>query len=103
MIFRILLKFGFIANTETGSVSKIKAYDILNSLKNIPETGRLKKIFAKAHKRTKVLETPVPKHISDKSLRIASYVQEKKEVSKWDPIVKKNRKVIFKNNLIFRF
>jgi U3 small nucleolar RNA-associated protein 14 len=53
----------------------------------------LKKLFAKAHKRTKVLETPVPKHLSEKAQRIASYVQDKKEVSKWEPIVKKNRKV----------
>lgn len=88
----INLKFQ-IANNDTGSISKIKAYDILNSLKNIPETSRLKKLFAKAHKRTKVLETPVPKHLSEKALRIASYVQDKKEVSQWDPIVKKNRRV----------
>jgi U3 small nucleolar RNA-associated protein 14 len=59
----------------------------------LPETSRLKKVLAKAHKRTKVLETPVPKYLSEKAQRIATYVQDKKEVSKWDPIVKKNRKV----------
>lgn len=59
----------------------------------MPETSRLKKVLAKAHKRTKVLETPVPKYLSEKAQRIATYVQDKKEVSKWDPIVKKNRKV----------
>ena len=59
----------------------------------MPETSRIKKVLAKAHKRTKVLETPVPKYLSEKAQRIATYVQDKKEVSKWDPIVKKNRKV----------
>lgn len=48
-------------------------------------------MFSQTHKRQKVLETPLPKHISDKSLRIASYIQDKKEVSTWDPIVKRNR------------
>jgi U3 small nucleolar RNA-associated protein 14 len=65
----------------------------------LPETSRLKKVLAKAHKRTKVLETPVPKYLSEKAQRIATYVQDKKEVSKWDPIVKKNRKVSKKIDL----
>ncbi len=65
----------------------------------MPETSRLKKVLAKAHKRTKVLETPVPKYLSEKAQRIATYVQDKKEVSKWDPIVKKNRKVSKKIDL----
>ncbi len=65
----------------------------MNSLKDVSEAGALKKMFSQAHKRTKVLETPLPKHISDKAQRIASYIQDKNEVSKWDPIVQKNRKV----------
>ena len=54
----------------------------------------------------------MPKYLSEKAQRIATYVQDKKEVSKWDPIVKKNRKVKrcyfnfflkFKNqNLLFK-
>jgi U3 small nucleolar RNA-associated protein 14 len=51
----------------------------------------LSKIFSKAFKRNKVLETPLPKHISDKALRIASYTEEKKEISQWDSAVRKNR------------
>ena len=73
------------------SVHKIKAFELLNSLKGISEAGDLKKMFSRTHKRQKVLETPLPKHISDKALRIASYIQDKKEVSTWDPIIKKNR------------
>jgi U3 small nucleolar RNA-associated protein 14 len=71
----------------------IKTHELLHSLKNVSETGVLKKLFAKAHKRTKVLETPLPKNITEKSQRIATYIEDKKEVSKWDPVVKKNRRV----------
>lgn len=74
------------------SVHKIKAFELLNSLKGVSEAAHLKKIFSQTHKRQKVLETPLPKHVSDKALRIASYIQDKKEVSIWDPVVKKNRK-----------
>ena len=41
----------------------------------------------------KLFSYQVPKHLSEKAQRIATYSQEKKEVSKWEPIVKKNRKV----------
>lgn len=75
------------------SVHKIKAHELLSSLKGVSEAASLKKMFSLAHKRQKVLETPLPKHITDKSLRIASYIQDKKEVSTWDPIIKKNRTV----------
>lgn len=81
------------SNNGEASVSKIKTYEILNSLKNLSESGTLKKVLAKAHKRTKVLETPLPKHLSEKAQRISAYLDEKKEVSKWDPIVQKNRRV----------
>ena len=74
---------------------KIKAHELLSSLKGVSEAASLKKVFSLAHKRQKVLETPMPKHITDKSLRIASYIQDKKEVSVWDPIIKKNRTVNF--------
>lgn len=72
---------------------KIKTYEILNSLKNLSESGTLKKVLAKAHKRTKVLDTPLPKHLSEKAQRISAYIEEKKEVGKWEPIVEKNRRV----------
>jgi U3 small nucleolar RNA-associated protein 14 len=55
-------------------------------------------LFAKAHKRTKVLDTPMPKHITEKAQRIATYNEDKKEVSQWDPVVKKNRKVNLSRN-----
>lgn len=78
---------------DPNSVHKIKAYELLSSLKDVSEAGTLKKIFSKAQKRTKVLETPLPKHMSEKAQRIASYIEEKKEVSEWDPVVKRNRLV----------
>lgn len=75
------------------SVQKIKTYEILNSLKNVSESGSLKKVLSKAHKRNKVLDTPLPKYLSEKAQRISSYIEEKKEVSKWDYVVQKNRRV----------
>lgn len=66
----------------------------MHSLKGASDAATLKKLFAKAHKRTKVLETPMPKHITEKAQRIATYNEDKKEISQWEPIVKKNRKVI---------
>ena len=81
-------------NENSTSVHMIKTHELLHSLsKNVSETGVLKKLFAKAHKRTKVLETPLPKNVTEKSQRIATYMEDKKEVSKWDPVVKKNRRV----------
>lgn len=74
-------------------MSKIKTYEILNSLKGLSESGTLKKVLAKAHKRTKVLETPLPKFLSERAQRISSYLEDKKEVSKWDTVVQKNRRV----------
>jgi U3 small nucleolar RNA-associated protein 14 len=78
------------------SVHKLKTYELINSLKNIKDATNLKRLFSKAHKRTKVLDTPLPKHIGEKAQRLTNYIENKKEISKWDPIVKDNRKVIFK-------
>lgn len=72
---------------------KIKTYEILNSLKGFSQSGTLKKMIGKTHKRTKVLDTPLPKYISDKAQRISSYLDNKKEVGKWDTVVQKNRRV----------
>ena len=71
--------------------NKIKTHELLTSLKNIPNLGSLKKVLTKAHKRTKVLETPLPKNITDKAHRITSYICAKNEVTVWDPIVRRNR------------
>jgi U3 small nucleolar RNA-associated protein 14 len=67
----------------------------------VGDAGALKKLFSKAHKKTKVLETPLPKFISEKAQRVASYVDDKKEISKWDPVIQRNRKVFNRLNIFF--
>ena len=81
---------------------KIKTHELLHSLQASSDVATLKKLFSKAHKRTKVLETPMAKHITEKAQRIATYMENKKEISVWDPIVKKNRQVTlkFRKNII---
>ncbi len=94
--------FQIATKTDSNSVYKIKTHELLHSLKGSSDAATLKKLFAKAHKRTKVLDTPMPKHITEKAQRVASYIEDKKEVSQWDPVVKRNRRVR-ELNLIFEF
>ncbi|CAF1054400.1 unnamed protein product [Brachionus calyciflorus] len=79
------------SKNDSNSIHKIRPSDLLNSLKDISESGELKKLFSKAQSRTKVLDTPLPKYLSEKAQRLAAYTDEKKEVSKWDPVIKRNR------------
>ena len=99
-------QLGWIEGTrnDPNSVHKIKTFEILNALcktdsKIASESGELLKMFAKTYKRNKVLDTPLPKHITDKAQRIASYDAEKKEISQWDSTIKQNRQVIIKFTL----
>ncbi len=84
---------------DPNMIHKIKTHELLNSLKNVSDAGALKKLFSKAHKKTKVLDTPLPKFISEKAQRVASYVEDKKEISKWDPVIQRNRKVLKKKTI----
>ena len=108
------------ANASSSSVYKIKPYELLHSLQKrvaatassssssatteattaesattgvAADTLALKKLFAKTHKRTKVLETPLPKHVTERAQRIAAYIEDKRDVSQWDSTVNKNRRV----------
>ncbi|RMZ97842.1 U3 small nucleolar RNA-associated 14 -like protein [Brachionus plicatilis] len=73
------------------STKKIRPSDLLNSLSGIHDSGELKKIFSKAQSRTKVLDTPLPAYLSGKAQRLAAYSEEKKQIAKWDPVVRRNR------------
>lgn len=68
---------------------------MLSSLKKTSSTQvqTLKKQLAKVNKHQAVLEKPLLKSQAEKAERIAAYNQEKKTISKWDPIVAKHRTV----------
>jgi U3 small nucleolar RNA-associated protein 14 len=78
-------------DNTSATIHKIKTHELLNSVKNSSDGSALRKLFSKAHKRTKVLDTPLPRFVSEKAQRIASYIEDKKEISKWDPVIRKNR------------
>jgi hypothetical protein len=52
--------------TSERSSNRIRPHELIGSLKNVSNIGSLRKVLSKTHKRTKVLETPLPKHVSDK-------------------------------------
>jgi hypothetical protein len=60
------LKLSASSNANNDHTNRIKAHELIGSLKNVSNIGSLKKVLSKAHKRTKVLETPLPTHISEK-------------------------------------
>ncbi|CAF2099930.1 unnamed protein product [Rotaria magnacalcarata] len=83
-----------IASTQTSSASKkIKSHQLLSSLKKTSsvQIQTLKKQLAKVNKHQAVLQQPLQKPQAEKAERIAAYNQETKSISKWDPIVAKNR------------
>ncbi|CAF4508102.1 unnamed protein product [Rotaria sp. Silwood1] len=83
-----------IASTQTSTSSKkIKSHQLLSSLKKTSslQIQTLKKQLAKVNKHQAVLQQPLQKPQAEKAERIAAYNQEKKSLSKWDPIVEKNR------------
>jgi U3 small nucleolar RNA-associated protein 14 len=83
-----------IASTQTSSASKkIKSHQLLSSLKKTSslQVQTLNKQLAKVNKHQAVLQQPLQKPQAEKAERIAAYDQEKKSLTKWDPIVEKNR------------
>ncbi|CAF3447285.1 unnamed protein product [Rotaria socialis] len=83
-----------VASTQTSSASKkIKSHQLLSSLKKTSsvQIQTLKKQLAKVNKHQAVLQQPLQKPQAEKAERIAAYNQETKSISKWDPIVAKNR------------
>jgi len=79
---------------KTSSTSKkIKSHQLLSSLKKTSslQIQTLKTQLAKVNKHQAVLQQPLQKPQTEKAERIAAYNQEKKSLSKWDPIVERNR------------
>jgi len=91
----ISIPTNLIASTQIATASKkIKSHQLLSSLKKTSslQVQTLNKQLAKVNKHQAVLQQPLQKPQAEKAERIAAYNQEKKKsLTKWDPIVDKNR------------
>lgn len=70
---------------------RISIEDLLNPLQGKPGYSMLRKRIHQTEKKSMALQAPLPKADQEKVERKVAYEQSKKEVSKWEPIVKKNR------------
>ncbi|TPX70881.1 hypothetical protein SpCBS45565_g01475 [Spizellomyces sp. 'palustris'] len=79
----------------SSSRQKIGLEDLMGSLGDEAGFSTLKKQLAvlekSTSKQTATIAAPLPKRIQDRYDRQAAYEESKKEVSKWAPLVKKNR------------
>ncbi|KAG6593204.1 hypothetical protein SDJN03_12680, partial [Cucurbita argyrosperma subsp. sororia] len=70
---------------------RISIDDLLDPLQGKPGYSMLKKRTHQTEKKSMALQAPLPKADLQRVERKVAYEQSKKEVSKWEPIVKKNR------------
>ncbi|KAJ3046003.1 hypothetical protein HDV00_003751 [Rhizophlyctis rosea] len=74
---------------------KVDLGDLMEAIAGETSFGGLKKQLEGLEKAQKgkfaTAQAPLPKRVQDRHEREAAYQQTKKEVSKWEPIVKKNR------------
>ncbi|XP_069749331.1 U3 small nucleolar RNA-associated protein 14 homolog A [Narcine bancroftii] len=82
----------FTVNSE-GTDEKIDISDLVGSIRSSsPSLKIVKKQLTKFEKTNKPLDLPLNKLQSEKIQRILAYEKTGKEITKWDPIVRKNRK-----------
>ncbi|CAN2390593.1 maturation of SSU-rRNA, partial [Pristimantis euphronides] len=74
-----------------GAGEKIDLADLINPIKNLTRLSNVKKQLNKL-KDTKSVELPLSKEETQKIQRIISYKNTSEEVSKWDNVVKENRR-----------
>lgn len=83
-------EFNFASSKDTES--RVHLNELLGSLKDTASHGDLKKQLRTVRNKTKIVSAPLPKHEKAKIERTTAYQSTTQEVSKWDPIVNKNRK-----------
>lgn len=86
------------AQSSHGAKKKLDIADMMDALDDESGFGALKKNLRELEGsgKSKVKETlaaPLPKRIQDRLNRQAAYKEAKKEVGKWQPLVKQNREV----------
>ncbi|XP_060585732.1 uncharacterized protein LOC132741554 [Ruditapes philippinarum] len=83
-------EFNFSSSKDKTSV--VKLHELVGSLKESTSHGELKNQLRNVSKSKKTVSTPLPKHEKEKIDRATAYETTSGEISKWDPIVRKNRK-----------
>ncbi|KDP28173.1 hypothetical protein JCGZ_13944 [Jatropha curcas] len=70
---------------------RITIEDLLGSLQGKPAYSQLRKRTHQMEKKTAPLHAPLSKDVRDMLERKAAYEQSKKDITKWEPLVKRNR------------
>ncbi|KAF6141863.1 hypothetical protein GIB67_003234 [Kingdonia uniflora] len=70
---------------------RITMSDLLEPLQGMPHFHSLRKDLKNVDKNSNFIQAPLPKGLQDKAERIVAYKQTKKDITRWEPIVKRNR------------
>jgi U3 small nucleolar RNA-associated protein 14 len=70
---------------------RIAIEDLLESIQGKPGYRELRNITRHVEKKGKLLQAPLPKEDRDRLERNATYEQSKKDITRWEPLVKRNR------------
>ncbi|CAK7348320.1 unnamed protein product [Dovyalis caffra] len=70
---------------------RVAIEDLLESLQGKPGYRELRNITRHVDKKGKLLQAPLAKEDRDRLERKAAYEQSKKDITKWEPLVKRNR------------
>lgn len=82
------------AGVEDGrqaSSAPITIHDLLDPLHGEPVYSKLRKRMHQLENRSLALHAPLPKSERERLERKAAYEQSKKDITKWEPLVKRNR------------
>lgn len=71
--------------------SRISMQDLLDSLRGQPGYSKIRKRMQQMEKKSVPVQAPLPKAEREKLERKATYEQSKKDIAKWEPLVKRNR------------
>lgn len=80
----------------------VTIHDLLNNIQGKPGYSKLRKRLQQQEKKPIVVQAPLAKVEREKLERGVVYQQSKKEVTKWEPLVKRNREaptLYFENDL----
>jgi U3 small nucleolar RNA-associated protein 14 len=77
--------------TGNGNASSISVEDLLGSLQGASGIGTLRKRMEPLQKEKLAISAPLPKVLQERVERKAGYEKSKEEVTKWQPLVKRNR------------
>lgn len=70
---------------------RISIHDLLDPLQGKSGFSKLRKNFHRIENKSMPIHTPIPKPDQERLERKAAYEQSKKDITKWEPLVKRNR------------